>query len=70
MLSPNNLTASAAGERILNPSRTRWCNSPRMNAVLSGVHAEAQGPFAMVCSRALCGQTGPMCTRMPFSTYS
>ena len=67
--SPNNLTVSAAGKRTINPSRTRWCNSPRMNAVISGVHAEAWGPFTMARSRDLCSQAGPVCTGMPFSTH-
>ena len=69
-LSPNKLTASAAGKRILNPSHTRWCNFPRTNAVLLGVHSKAWGTFAMARSRDLYGQAGPVCTEMPFSTYS
>ena len=69
-LSPNNLTAYAAGKRILNPYHTRWCNSPQMNAVISGLHAKVWGPFAMARSRALCVQVGPMCDGIPFSTYS
>ena len=40
-----------------------------MNAVILGVHAGAWGPFAMAHYRALCGQAGPMCTGMTFSTY-
>ena len=43
--SPNKLTASAAGKRILNPYCTRCCNYPRMNAVILGVYAEVWGPF-------------------------
>ena len=69
MLSPNNLTASAAGKRILNLSRKRWYKSPRMNAIISGVHAEAWGPFAMARCRALYGLARPVCNSMPFSTY-
>ena len=69
-LSPNKLTASAAGKRILNPSHTRWCNSPQMNAVILGVHSEAWSTFAMARSRDLCGQAGLVCTGIPFSAYS
>ena len=68
--STKELTAPAAGKRTLNPSLTRWCNSPWMNAVISGVHDESWGPIDMARSRALCGQAVPVCTRMPFSAYS
>ena len=39
-LSPNKLTASAAGNRMLNPSRTRYHISLRMNTFISGVHTD------------------------------
>ena len=66
----NNLTTSTSGKRILNPSHTLWCNSPRMNAVILGVHVEAWGPFEMERSKALRGQAGPVCNGMQLSTYS
>ena len=69
-LSLNNLTTSDAVNRILNPYRTQWFNSPRMNAVILGVNSEAWGPFAMARSRALHGQAIPICTGMPLSMYS
>ena len=66
---PKNLTTSAAVNRILNSSSTSWCNSPRMNAVISGVHEKVWGSFVMAHSRSLYGQAVTVCTRMPFSTY-
>ena len=67
--STNNLTASAAGKRILNPSHTRCHISPWMNVVISGVNAVMRGPFAMARSRACCVEAGPVCTGITLSTY-
>ena len=67
---PNNLTASDAGKRILNPPCNRLCNSLRMKAVISVLHAEVWGSFAMARSLELRGQADPVCTRMQLSTYS
>ena len=47
---PNNLTPSAAGKKMMNLSRTRCHISLLMNAVISGVHADVEVPFVMVCS--------------------
>ena len=69
-LSLNNLTRSAAGRRMLNPSFTCCRISPRANTVISGVHVDALGPLAMSHSMACCVQAGPVCTSMPLSTHS
>ena len=68
-LSPNNLTTSAARRRILNPSFTQCRISPRINAVILGVHAGAWVPFGMACSKERCVQDSIVCTGMPLYTY-
>ena len=68
-LSPNNLTASAAFKRILNPSLTRCRIYPRMNTVILGVHADVWSPFEISYYRSQCVQAGPICTGVPSSTY-
>ena len=68
-LSPNNLNASAAVRRMLNPSCTCCCISLQMNAVISGVHAYAWGLFFIDFSRDRCAKAGPVCNGMPSYTY-
>ena len=53
--SPNSRIASAAGRRMLKPSLILRLSSPRMDEVISGVHAEAWGPL----ERAVQGLRGP-----------
>ena len=68
-LSPNTLTASATGRRMLYLSRTRWHITVRINAVILGVHADSCCPQVMALSRTCCHQSGPKWTRMPYITY-
>ena len=67
-LSPNIRTVSAAGKRMLKPSCTFRCISPRMNHTIYGVHADAWGPFFVVFSGASLYQCGSVWTGIPFST--
>ena len=47
IFSPNDLTASAAGKRMLNQYHTCFCISPQMNDVILGVHVDVWDPFAI-----------------------
>ena len=69
IFSPNNLIVSAADKRMLNSSCPRCRISPRVNYVIPDVHADTWVPFVLVCSRARCVQSSPVCTGMPSSTY-
>ena len=61
-LSPDILTASAAGSSMLRPSYTLRCISPRMNPTISGVHADAWGSFLIAFSGSSINQDGPVLT--------
>ena len=66
--SPNIRTASDSGRRMLNPYYTLQCNSPWMNTNLSGVNADAWGPFLIAFYRASLDQGGPVLTGITSST--
>ena len=67
--SPNTLTASTTGRRMLKPYHTHCHISPQMNAVILGVHVDAWDPFLMSRSRAHCVQASSVYTGIPSSTY-
>ena len=68
-LSPNILTTSVAGRRMLKP----YCNLhfifPWISLNISGVHSDAWGPFLIAFCRSSLDQGGPVMTWIPSSKY-
>ena len=67
IFSPNTRTTFSVGRRMLKPYWNLRCISPRLNPTISGVHADACGPFLIASSRDALDQGVPVLDGMTSS---